>query len=381
MQLTPANCRNAPIGTTIKDHEVRGLQLRVRPTTRTWHLYYRGSGGTQRKPSLGTFPAMSLSDARKAARELLLQIAGGADPSSERQARRREHTVAELCEQYLAHCRPRVAATTLVNYEYYMSVRIVPAWGNRKISSITRQDVDALLIKLEDIAGPSEANHVRTQIRAMWGRAGDTFGWLPANHLNPATGSYIAAEMQRERLAEPDELAAIFAALGEHAERKPAHVAAIITLFLTGCRVGEIESAKVADWMGDRFVFKQHKTARRTKAAKVHYVHPMAAEMIEQLPSRHGKPMDRLFGPIILQGFWRRIRRQAGCPDLQMRDARRTFASYGVTDEASLDQVSQLLGHSQRQTTMRYAHLLKDKRAALTTDIADNMLEVARPKG
>jgi len=55
--------------------------------------------------------------------------------------------------------------------------------------------------------------------------------------------------------------------------------------------------------------------------------------------------------------LWLRIRREAGIEDLRLHDLRHGFASVGVGMGESLPMVGQLLGHTQAQTTARYAHL------------------------
>ena len=44
--------------------------------------------------------------------------------------------------------------------------------------------------------------------------------------------------------------------------------------------------------------------------------------------------------------------------DIRIHDLRHTFASMMVSVGASLEMIGKLLGHSQMQTTQRYAHLM-----------------------
>jgi integrase len=53
-----------------------------------------------------------------------------------------------------------------------------------------------------------------------------------------------------------------------------------------------------------------------------------------------------------------RIQKQCGLQDVRIHDLRHTFASLLVSGGASLEMVGKLLGHSQMQTTLRYAHLM-----------------------
>jgi integrase len=57
---------------------------------------------------------------------------------------------------------------------------------------------------------------------------------------------------------------------------------------------------------------------------------------------------------------WRRICKAAGLDDVRLHDLRHSFASVGAGAEMGLPMIGKLLGHSQPQTTARYAHLDQD---------------------
>jgi integrase len=58
-----------------------------------------------------------------------------------------------------------------------------------------------------------------------------------------------------------------------------------------------------------------------------------------------------------LQKPWRRIRTAAGLDDVRIHDLRHTYASLAAAAGHSLPVIGKLLGHTQAQTTARYAHL------------------------
>ncbi len=57
---------------------------------------------------------------------------------------------------------------------------------------------------------------------------------------------------------------------------------------------------------------------------------------------------------------WRRIRARAGLDDVRIHDLRHSFASGGLLVGEGLPTIGKLLGHTQVQTTARYAHLAND---------------------
>ena len=61
-----------------------------------------------------------------------------------------------------------------------------------------------------------------------------------------------------------------------------------------------------------------------------------------------------------LQRPWRRIRERAGLEDVRIHDLRHSFASRALALGESLTMIGKLLGHTQVQTTARYAHLARD---------------------
>ena len=64
--------------------------------------------------------------------------------------------------------------------------------------------------------------------------------------------------------------------------------------------------------------------------------------------------------PTNLQHPWRRIRARAGLEDMRIHDLRHSFASRTPALGESPTMIGKLLGHTQVQTTARYAHLVRD---------------------
>ena len=75
-------------------------------------------------------------------------------------------------------------------------------------------------------------------------------------------------------------------------------------------------------------------------------------------PVAAGKPRNDLFKP------WRRIRKAAGCPDVQIKDLRHVVATM-VTKDNPVQVAQAALGHRNIQTTLRYIDATVPARAAL----------------
>jgi integrase len=77
-----------------------------------------------------------------------------------------------------------------------------------------------------------------------------------------------------------------------------------------------------------------------------------------------------------MQTFWEGVQKKADLGDFRIHDLRHTCASLLVSGGMTLPMIGRLLGHTQVQTTQRYAHLFDDPlRAGL-----DQVGEMLKPK-
>jgi len=154
---------------------------------------------------------------------------------------------------------------------------------------------------------------------------------------------------------------------------------------LTGARVGEVRQAQFEQFNLE--LLSWSKPASTTKQRKVHRL-PISAEVAaivrqRQLVVPKGCPWlfpgDVPGQPVVeIRRFWRAIQREAGLEGVHIHDLRHTFASLLVSGGASLEMIGKLLGHSQIQTTQRYAHLM-DSPLRAGVDAVASMFQ-PRPK-
>lgn len=67
---------------------------------------------------------------------------------------------------------------------------------------------------------------------------------------------------------------------------------------------------------------------------------------------------------------WRAIRKAAGLEDVRIHDLRHAFASVAAASGMGLPIIGKMLGHTQAQTTQRYAHLAADPVKAAAAVVA-----------
>ena len=167
------------------DAKIPGLALRVTPTGRkSWSLRYRTDEGEQRRLTMGRFPAIGLSKARKLAQVAMGQVAEGVDPAKVKQQAKatakakKLSTVSTLIESYLEDAargrhkpngRPKRQGTLKLEREYFDRV-ISPRFGKLPLSSLNRHDVQRLLDEVGALA-PASARHCRNLIRQAYNYA------------------------------------------------------------------------------------------------------------------------------------------------------------------------------------------------------------------
>ena len=128
----------------------------------------------------------------------------------------------------------------------------------------------------------------------------------------------------------------------------------------TGCRLSEIQFLRWEYVKDDCIELRDAKTGGRVVP-----LGPEARAVLAALPREDGNPWvirGRLPGSHLtdLQRPWRRIRERAELDDVRIHDLRHTYASRALALGESLTMIGKLLGHTQVQTTARYAHLARD---------------------
>lgn len=357
---------------------VPGLELRVTPHSSTWYCRYRFQG-LRRAYRLGVYPAISLNDARKVAKDLLVRVARGEDPSQERQEERAEATVQELWDEmkleYFAGLGSRWG---LVEAPSLYRTKLAKVFGKLKLSQVTRGLVVDWHSKLVRHSA-YRANRALAVLRKMFSWADDRGRLLGKN---PCAGVESVTEIARSRRASSDELRRIDAALEAEAATDPHGAGLLRCLLLTGARPKSLLEATWSDLEigtvdGERcglLVFHGKSTSRTGDLEQV-VLPPAALAIVEALP--RSATDARIFQyALIPRALWHRVRKAAGCEDLRARDLRRTFASIGLNAGEDKATVGKLLNHRSSQTTDVYARLEIVTRVKSATRITNKVADI-----
>ena len=129
------------------DMDTPGLGLRISDRgRRSWTLMYRVKG-RQRRMTLGTYPSLSLADARHNARDHLRDVAHGRDPAVVKNAERQAETFSQLADLYLEkHAKPKKRSWE--TDRRMLKLDLLPAFGHWKVADIRRRDVISLMDKM-----------------------------------------------------------------------------------------------------------------------------------------------------------------------------------------------------------------------------------------
>lgn len=392
--MTLAACKDLLPNEELKDHVVQGLSLRAGIRSKSWMLLYRTRNRDVRRPKLGTFPALGIEAAREAARKILAKVAVGEDPAKEWADNRTAATWADLCDRYIQHAKLRKKTWREDERQCDRFIRSQPE-GKFLVKAVTQRDIDTLLSDIrarhprfnlernQRKRSTDDAPFMANRARAMFGRmfrlALEDFE-IRTDGKNPVRKAVRFSERKRRRYATADELRQLSQAMLELSASHPLEMACLWTMFFTGGRVNEIAMAKRSQRKGNMLVLDDHKTADKTGEPRIIHLPDVAVRLLEHFDNREG--VARRFKPIKgylftgrpMRRTWLRLCKAIGVPDLQMRDARRTFASVGLSHvKLSLDQIGGLLGHANPKTTKVYAHLITETASTLANATGEQM--------
>lgn len=345
------------------DSEVPGFGVRGLPAGGSKFVFqFRTHGGQQGKLTIGSFPSMTVEEARRIAREHRTEIERGGNPSKARRAARAAPTVRELamhyCDVYAVQrgLKPRTVKDARRLLERYA----LPKLGSHKAKDITPADVRKVMSYARDGSGRYEANRLRAVLSRMFTLA------IRENVRtdNPCKGVEKYQEDQRWTHLSDQEVQMLLDACDRHSDQNAA--CAVRLLLFTGARLQEVIKASWDQFDLERGVWEKPSSHTKTKLRHRVRLSKTALSMLRRMraddpegdflfPGRKlGSPRADLNRP------WAAICKAAGLSGYRRHDLRRTTASFMLSEGADLTTVGKTLGHTQASTTARYAHLFEE---------------------
>ena len=350
------------------DAGLPGFILRVSYSGRkTWCVSYRQDDGTRPRLKLGTYPTLTLADAREKASDALRDVAHGKDPAQEKAARRVAPTVRDLASVYVKeHASGKRSGD---RDKKILDRDVLPEIGNMKAGEVRRGDVKRLLQKIVERPAPVLANRVHEVLRKAFNFAldeEDEYGF-GVDH-NPCLRIKRQVEHSRTRWLTLKEIKALWKALDNESADS---AGALRLLFLTGQRQQNVLAMRWADVEDGLWSIP----ASETKTGDAYEV-PLSGPAIWILSGLRGgddtwvfpmrdkdAPAGRTF---IAKPFASAIKR-AGIEDFRMHDARHTIATHLGHMGLSEWIIGKVLHHGKPSTTAKYVHATyrREKAAAL----------------
>lgn len=339
------------------DNDVKGFGARRQQDQISFFLKTRIKG-QQRWITIGRNGSpWSPETARKEAIQLMATAHTGEDPTEQRRRERAPKPIfADFAQTFLTVHGPKLKSKTRVDYDGLLRLHLLPAFGRRRVEDISKSDVASFHAKLAD--KPRTANYAIAVLSKMMAFA--EHEGIRKDHSNPCLVVERFREAKRDRYLSEDELAKLGQALNQaQATANPYVIAAIRLLLLTGARLNEILSLQ---W---KFIDVERKIAALPDSktgAKLLPLNQPALDVLASLTRIQDNPYvlpGHLHGShlVNIQKPWRAIRAAAGLHDVRLHDLRHSFASVAINQGSSLSILGKVLGHSQPQTTARYAHI------------------------
>ena len=348
--------------TYVWDTELKGFGLKVTPKGRKVYIAQYRIGKRTRRITIGTHGALSTEDARKQARIVLGKVLAGEDPAGERDKAKLDFSIEELFakfdETYISmHVKPETAK----DYRRVFAKYVFPRFKHITVRNISKQDM--LRLHHDMRMSPYRANRTIANLSKFFNWC-EQYGYRE-EYSNPTRHVKKYKEHARQRYLSNEEQEKLGQALNKAEAENIAcsySVNAIRLLSLTGARLREITTLK---WEYINFESGIINLPDSKTGAKIIYLNDAAKDVLSRIIRQVDNPYVICGNTpgkslVNLQKPWTRIRDLAGLQDVRMHDLRHTFASVAAMGGMSLPMIGALLGHSQAQTTARYAHLAAD---------------------
>ena len=272
-KLTPTN-------TKFEVSDGKGLSIQVLPAgTKSWIFRYM-IDGRARRMTLGRYPTVSLADARQLHGAAMQEVERGFDPGAKKleakAARKAAPTVADLLEEFWDM---ELQNTPSGKERKRLMVKdVLPAWGTRKVATITRRDAVLLADTVRERAAVT-ANRLQGVMVRMFNFAAER-GIL---EHSPLLGMKKKPEQARKRVLTDEEIKLLWGVLDLEDRTVDIYRVSKLALkmiLLTGQRPGEVCGMTWDEIEGNTWAIP----ANRMKGKDAHTVplSTMAQDVIEQ---------------------------------------------------------------------------------------------------
>jgi len=266
-----------------------GLLLEVMPSgSKIWRYRYQLHGVRQPALTIGSYPEISLAEARTRRDAWGAMVARGESPKHAVQVAKAAmgNTVATFGAQWLEEQVAGKSKSYVTTLRRLMTKDVFPALGHIPLTQVKPADIMALCDKIKARAAPKMALLTRNAIRRMYDFA-IARQMADTNPAQALVARFIATEVSRTRVLDPLEIGLVLRAIYASDIRRALKLA-LNLLFITMVRKTELTEAKWAEFNLDEAIWDI--PAERMKKDKPHrvYLSRQAMDMLKELMTYAG---------------------------------------------------------------------------------------------
>lgn len=364
------------------DTYVKGLYVLVSQTgTQTFFWRTKVDGRTVHR-RIGNISEISLASARAEVTRLkAAQSALAHQPATSPTLKKKEDmTLGDLWVEYYDFAQTTVPRS-VKRLEQLWRIRIEPRFGHMRLREISLREVQSFMMDLrKEGLSAATADYHAALLRRL-GNMAVRWCYLDTNFTK---GIQLYHEFNGvENVLNDVQLQKLLSVLHTDSNR-PICLLALL-LLSTGMRLNEALSAQWKNVSIENRIWTVPRELSKSKRQRNVVLSDIAIEIIQQIDRKESdvyvftnrktnKKFVNVFKP------WSRIRSKAGVPFLRLHDLRHMYATYCVNNGRSIFEVSQLLGHADTRTTIRYSHLSAKTLLEAANSVTTKMTDVMRVK-
>jgi integrase len=345
-----------PKDATFQMADGEGLVIEVKATGRkTWMYRYRLSGKAE-KVVLGSYPEVSLKEARDRHFEARRAVSRGESPAETKQLAKtdsnRAQTVAEFSKQFFQDIVQRDRKSTVIPRRY-LDKAILPALGDKRLEDVTTEDVRAIIWAKKAQGFDAAAADIRGLLKRLFDYA-TTCGQVRSNPVLALPMRHIFKAKSRERALSAAEIGTFLKAAKESNIRRQFKVALHLVL-LTMVRKSELMKAQWTEVHLD--LAEWHVPAEMSKSGKPHivYLSHQAITLFQELKMLSGgsdfvlpgrSSLKQPFAHNAINSALKKSLQGQDIPAFTVHDLRRTASTHLHEQGWASDVVEKALNHT-----------------------------------
>ncbi len=239
--------------------DANGLYLHVDPSGgKYWRFRYRTIDGREKTLAIGTYPTVSLAEARKAHEAARKLVADGGDPSEQKQRERAQRkealatTFEKVARAWHSASRSKWTPDNAVRIMRRLETHVFPMIGNVAIEAVTARMLKDLLHRI-DVAGKHETTRRTLQYCNAVFHFAFKKDWIERNVCDKIDTEDVVTsyKVRNHPRVNPEEMGELFRTIAR-ADLRPFTRYALELVALTAVRTGEARQARWIEFDFDK---------------------------------------------------------------------------------------------------------------------------------